>query len=69
LIFDIFSDEREIPGLLRIEQVCKDIVFAALEHLVADLRIIEKDLVSVKFEIGDFILLMDRGHFLKSLSV
>ena len=66
---DVFSDEGEILGLLRVKQVCKAILFAALEHLVADFRIIKMDVVSVKFEIGDFILLKDRGHFLKSLSV
>jgi len=66
---DVFSDEGEILGLLRVKQVCKANLFAALEHLVADFRIIKMDVVSVKFEIGDFILLKDRGHFLKSLSV
>ena len=66
---DVLSDVGEILGLLRVEKVCKAILFAALEHLVADFRIIKMDVVSVKFEIGDFILLKDRGHFLKSLSV
>ena len=55
--------------MLIVEQVCDAILFAALEHLVADFRIIKMDVVSVKFEIGDFILLKDRGHFLKNLSV
>ena len=64
-----FSGEGEILGLLRVDQVCKAIIFAALGLLVADFRIIKMDVVSVKFEIGDFILLKDRGHFLKSLSV
>ena len=63
MVLDVFSDEGEILGLLRGEQVCKAILFAALEHLVADFRIIKIDLVSVKFEIGDFILLKDRGNF------
>ena len=66
---DVFSDEGEILGLLRVKQVCKAILFAALEHLVADFRIIKIDLVSVKFEIGDFILFKDRGHFLESFIV
>ena len=66
---DVFSDEGEILGLLRLEKDCKAILFAALEHLVADFRINKINVVSVKFEIGDFILLKDRGHFLKSLSV
>ena len=69
MVVDVFRDEGEILGLLRVKQVCKAILFAALEHLVADFRIIKMDVVSVKFEIGDFILLKDRGHFLKSLSV
>ena len=64
-----FSGEGEILGLLRVDQVCEAILFAALGLLVADFRIIKMDVVSVKFEIGDFILLKDRGHFLKSLSV
>jgi hypothetical protein len=68
VVVDVFSDEIEILGLLRVEQICKAILFEALEHLVADFRIIKMDLVSVKFEIGDFILLKDRGNFLKSLS-
>ena len=68
MVVDVFSDEREILGLLRVEQVCKAILFAALEHLVADFRIIKMDLVDVKFEIGVFIRLKDRGLFFKSLS-
>ena len=64
-----FSGEGEILGLLRVNQVCKAILLAALRLLVADFSIIKMDVVSVKFEIGDFILLKDRGHFLKSLSV
>ncbi len=54
--------------MLVVEQVCNTILFAALEHLVADLRIIKLDVVSVKFEIGDFILVIDGGIFLKSLN-
>ena len=69
MVDDVFRDEGEILGLLRVEQVCKAILFAALEHMVSDFKIIKIDLFSVKFEIGDFILLKDRGHFLKSLSV
>jgi hypothetical protein len=69
VVFNVFSDEVEILGLLRVEQVCKAILFAALENVLADFRIIDMDVVSVKFEIGDFILLEDRGHFLKSNSV
>jgi len=65
---DVFSDEGEILGLLRVKQVCKAILFAALEHLVADFWIIKMDVVSVKFEVGDFILLKDGGNFLKSLN-
>ena len=64
-----FSGEGEILRLLRVDQVSIAILFAALGLLVADFRIIKMDVVSVKFEIGDFILLKDRGHFLKSLSV
>jgi hypothetical protein len=59
----------EILRLLRVEQVNKAILFAALENLVTDFRIIKMNVVSAKFEIGDFILLKDRGNFLKSLSV
>ena len=69
MVVDVSSNEGAILGLLRVEQVCKAILYAALEHLVADFRIIKIDLVSVKFEIGDFILLKYKGHFLKSLSV
>ncbi len=69
MFFDVFYDVGEILGLLRLEQVCKAILFEALEHLLADFRIIKMGLVSVKFEIGDSILLEDREHFLKSLSV
>ena len=65
---DVFSDVGEILGLLRVEKVCKAILFAALEHLAADFRIIKMDVVSVKFEVGDFILLKDGGNFLKSLN-
>jgi hypothetical protein len=68
VVVDVFSDEGEILGLLRVEQVCKAILFAALGHLVADFRIIKMGLVSVKFQISDFILTKDRLHFLKSLS-
>ena len=63
-----FSGEGEILRLLRVDQVSIAILFAALGLLVADFRIIKMDVVSVKFEIGDFILLKDRVHFLKSLS-
>ena len=66
---DVFSDEGEILGLLRGEQVCKAILFAALEHLLPDFRIIKINEVSVKFEMNDFIFLKDRKHFLKSLNV
>ena len=69
MVVDVFSDDGEILGLLRVEQVCKVILFAALGHLVADLRIIKMGLVSVKFQIDDFILPKDSGHFSKSLSV
>ncbi len=69
MLVDVFSDEGEILGLLKVEQVCKAILFAALQHLVDDLRISKMDVVSVKFEIGIFIHLKDKGHFLKSLSV
>ena len=69
MVNDVFSVEGYFLRLLRVEQVCKAILFAALGLLVADFRIIKMDVVSLKFEIGDFILLKDRGHFLKSLSV
>ena len=69
MIFDLFNDEGEILELLRVKQICKAILFAALKHLVADFRIIKVHVVSVKFQTGDFILLKDRGNFLKSLSV
>ena len=69
VVVDALSDEGEILWLLRVEQVCKAILFAALGHLVAYISIIEMDLVGVKFEIGDFILLNDREHFFKSLRV
>ena len=54
--------------MLIVEQVCNAILFAALEHLVADFWIIKMDVVSVKFEVCDFILLKDGGNFLKSLN-
>ena len=69
MVVDVLSDEGKILGLLRVEQVCKAILFAALGHLVAYISIIEMDLVGVKFEIGDFILLNYRGNFLNSLRV
>ncbi len=69
MVVDVSSDDGEILGLLRVEQVCKAILFAALGHLVADLRIVKMDSVSVTFPIFDFILPKDRGHFSKSLSV
>ena len=49
--------------MLIVEQVCDAILFAALEHLVAVFRIIKMDVVSVKFEIGDFIILKDGEIF------
>ncbi len=69
MVFYVFSNDKEILGLLRVEQVCKAILFAALRHLLADFRIIKMDLVSMKVEIDDFILPKDREIFLKSFSI
>ncbi len=49
MVFNVFNDEGEILGLLRVEKVCKAILFAALEHLLPDFRILKMDVVSVKF--------------------
>jgi hypothetical protein len=69
VVFDVFRDEGEILGLYRVEQICKAIVFAALDHLVTDFRINKMHVANLKFKIVDFIVLKDRGNFLKSLSV
>ncbi len=68
MFVDIFNDEGEILGL-KVEQVCRAILFAVLEHMVADFRIIKVHVMIVKFLTDDFILLKNNGHFLKSLSV
>ena len=66
---DVNNDVGEILALLRLEKVCYVILFEELEHLGAGFRIIKMDVVRVKVEIGNFLLLKDRGNFYDSLNV